>query len=318
MKKNDVLVLGGLGFLGSTLVEQLCSHSEELNIDKITIFDSSLFKDDGAISVLRHPKVELIIGDVRDEALLKKLVQAHNVVYPFSALVGAPRCALTPDEAWDVNYNSIKNIVRYAAPDTKIIYPNTNSIFGQSDVPVDEESSILCLSVYAESKYEAEVDILEFGGISLRLATLAGLSAGRQRRDLLVNSTILAALNPGYILLYEPHFQRCYISVADAARAFIHALANYEEMKGRAFNTGNTALNCSKAELTDHIKRYIPNFIVKVEEFTKDPDQRSYIVKNDRLEATGFKCKDDFDVIIPQVIKGYKLLLNCSSRHTNL
>ncbi len=71
-------------------------------------------------------------------------------------------------------------------------------------------------------------------------------------------------------------------------------------------------------ELTEHIKRFLPKFVVRVDEFEKDGDQRSYIVENKRLEATGFKCEDNFDVIIPQVIKGYKAMLECSSRYTNL
>ena len=317
-KKQNILVTGGLGFLGTTLISQLCERAEELNIGKITILDSALFKDDGAIAILRDPRVELVIGDVRNKELLVKLVREHNVIYPLAALVGAPRCAKTPDEARAINYQQVLDIVNNADFNTtKIIYPHTNSIFGQSAVPVDENSEIQCLSIYATSKHKSENEVLAFGGISLRLATLAGLSY-RQRKDLLVNSTILAALNPGYILMYEPHFQRNYISVRDAARAFIHALVNYDSMKGKAFNTGNTKLNCSKVELTQHIQRYLPKFIVKFDDFTKDPDQRSYIVKNDRLEATGFSCEDDFDVIIPQVIKGYKLLLECSSRHTNL
>lgn len=317
-----ILITGGFGFLGTSLVEQLLT-AKDLDIEKIIILDSLLFKEDGGIPILRDPRVELVIGDVRDNELLGTLIEKVDVIYPLAALVGAPRCAKTPKEAWDINYEHVSYAHEFAQlfsdhrSPMKIIYPNTNSIYGQSKEVVTEESDTKCLSVYAESKFKAEEEILNYGGVSLRLATLAGLSF-RQRKDLLVNSMTLAALNPGYVLMYEPHFQRNYISVRDAARAFVHALRNYDSMKGQAYNCGNTELNCSKLELAEHIKRYLPKFIVSINEFEKDPDQRSYQVSNAKLEATGFRCEDNFDVIIPQVIKGYKAMLECNTRYTNL
>lgn len=309
-----ILITGGFGFLGTTLIEQLLAATD-LGIKKITILDSLLFKEDGGIPLLRDPRVELIIGDVRNLDLVRKLRDEADVIYPLAALVGAPRCAKTPEEAKQINEDAVRVMAWNRSK--KIIYPNTNSIYGQSKEIVTENSEIKCLSVYAATKYAAEQSILENKGISLRLATLAGLSF-RQRKDLLVNSMTLAAINPGYVLMYEPHFQRNYISVRDAARAFVHALRNYDSMKGQAYNCGNTELNCSKLELAEHIKRYIPKFIVSINEFEKDPDQRSYEVSNAKLEATGFRCEDNFDIIIPQVIKGYKALLECSTRYTNL
>lgn len=316
--KNSVLVTGGCGFLGTTLVEQLLQRFDELNLEKITIFDSLALKDDGCLPLLRDKRVDLVVGDVRNRDLFKSLIQSHNVIYPLAAIVGMPACKKKEDEAWSVNHTQINDISLLAGTDAKVIYPNTNSIYGQSNTPVDEKSNIKCLSTYAKSKWRAEQMVLdEIAGISLRLATLAGLSY-RFRKDLLVNSMVLNALNPGYVILYEPDFQRNYISVRDAARAFIHSLVNYDSMKGQCYNTGNTKLNCSKMQLAQKIKEYVPNFVINVEPFAKDPDARSYVVLNDKLESTGFKCEDDFDTIIPQLISGYKVILECSSQYTNL
>ena len=312
-----ILITGGFGFLGTTLVEQLLLNTK-LDIESITILDSLLFKEDGGIPILRDPRVFLKIGDVRNEQLLRQLVSSNDVVYPLAALVGGPRCAKTPEEAETINYGHVAVVVDEARKTgAKVIYPNTNSIYGQSKEPVNEDSPIRCLSVYADTKYRAEKLVLEYGGISLRLATLAGLSF-RQRKDLLVNSMTLSALSPGYTLLYESNFQRNYISVRDAARAFVHALENYDSMSGRAYNTGNTALNCSKAELAAEIKKHVPSFVVREDEFEVDPDQRSYVVLNSRLEATQFKCEDGFNVIIPQLLKGYRAILECNTRYSNL
>lgn len=305
---KTILITGAAGFLGTSLIESLLAEADELGIDKIIGLDNLLFKDEAIIPLLRNPKLELVVGDVRDKDLLKKLAEKANVIFPLAALVGAPICAKFPKEAIDINLLHIQTIVENVSPNTQILYPCTNSIYGNSGGSVDEESPKRCISVYAETKFDGEKLVLEAGGTSLRLATLAGISY-RQRKDLLVNTMCLKALTDKYVLLYEPNFQRCYISVKDAARAFVFALKNYDKFKGQAFNCGNTSLNCSKLQLAEKIKAYIPNFVIKIEDYLKDPDQRDYSVRNDKLEATGFKCEQGFDIIIPEVLKAYKVLL---------
>lgn len=307
-----VLVTGAAGFLGTSIIEILLSRAEELGIEKVIGLDNLLFKEEAVIPLLRNPKFELVIGDVRDADLLIDLVQKVDVVYPLAALVGAPICAKFPKEARAINQNQIELIVGNMAWNTKLIYPCTNSIYGNSGGTVAEDSPKRCISVYAKTKYEGEKRILEAGGVSLRLATLAGVSY-RQRKDLLVNTMCYKALTDGYVLLYEPNFQRCYLSVKDAARAFVYALANYDKFKGQVFNCGNTALNSSKLELAQKVRQFVPSFVIKVEDYLKDPDQRDYRVLNDKLEATGFACEEDFGIIIPQVLKGYKVLLEISN-----
>lgn len=315
MEVTKILITGGLGYLGTSIIETLLKEVPEC---EITVLDSLMQKEDGSIPLLRDRRVNLVVGDVRDESLLRSLVAKSNVVYALSAIVGAPACAKNPIVAEAVNFQHVKNVADEAKKHgVKVIYPNTNSVYGSSDEIVTEESPVKCLSVYAKTKLDAESCVLNAGGVSLRLATLAGLSF-RQRKDLLVNSMTLAAMSPGYVLLYEQHFQRNYISVRDAARAFVHALKNYDVMSGNVYNTGNTKLNCSKLELAEHIKRYVPNFVIRSDEFHSDGDKRSYLVSNAKIEATGFQCEDDFDVIIPQILSGYKILLECSTRYTNL
>lgn len=307
--KKTILITGGFGFLGTILIEKLLAKSESLGIGKITILDSLVFKDQGPLAILRDPRVEIVIGDVRDKELLAKLSKEADVIYPLAALVGAPICAKYPKEAIDINQTQIQTIVDAARPETKIIVATTNSLYGKSDGKVTEESPIRPLSIYAQTKQVAEEIILKRGGVSLRLATLAGVSF-RQRKDLLVNTMCLKSISDGYVILYEPNFMRCYISVDDAARAFVHCLENYDKFAGQAYNCGNTSLNCSKLQLAEKIKEYVPNFVIKVDDYQKDGDQRNYWVENTKLESTSFQCKEGWDAIIPQVLKAYKVLLD--------
>jgi len=310
--KRIILITGAAGFLGTSIIEILLARADELHIEKIIGLDNLLFKEEAVLPLLRNPKFELVIGDVRDTDLLIKLVQQADVVYPLAALVGAPICAKFPKDAEAINLGQIKTIVGNVTWGTKIIYPCTNSIYGNSGGTVNEDSPKRCISVYAQTKYEGEKLVLEAGGVSLRLATLAGVSY-RQRKDLLVNTMCLKALTDKYVLLYEPNFQRCYLGVKDAARAFVYALEHYDKFKGKAFNCGNTSLNSSKLELANKVKEYVPGFVVTVNDYNKDPDQRDYRVLNDKIEATGFRCTEGFDIIIPQVLKAYKVLLEINN-----
>lgn len=309
--KMKILITGACGFLGTAIIEILLNRADELGIEKIVGLDNLMFKEEAVIPLLRNPKFELVIGDVRDQQLLGTLAKDADVIYPLAALVGAPICAQHPKDAVDINLHHIRTIVNNRKDESKILYPCTNSIYGNTGGTVDENSPNRCISVYAQSKFNAEKLVLAAGGTSLRLATLAGVS-WRQRKDLLVNTMCLKALTDKYVILYEPNFARCYISVKDAARAFVHALENYDKFSGHPFNCGNTALNSSKLELAQKVKEYVPQFVIRTEDYLKDPDQRDYRVLNDKIEATGFKCEEGFDVIIPQVLKAYKVLLEVS------
>ncbi len=58
-------------------------------------------------------------------------------------------------------------------------------------------------------------------------------------------------------------------------------------MKSNIYNVGLSSANVSKLELCDIIKKHIPTFTVVGGDIKKDPDQRNYIVSNEKLESTG-------------------------------
>ena len=128
------------------------------------------------------------------------------------------------------------------------------------------------------------------------------------RLDLLVNDFTYRAVTDRFVVLFEPHFKRNYLHVRDAARAFVHVLANYDRMKGRPYNVGLSDANISKMELCEMIERHVPGFQIITAEVGKDPDQRNYIVSNARIEATGFKPAFGLDEGIGELVKGYQIV----------
>jgi nucleoside-diphosphate-sugar epimerase len=311
---RKILVTGGLGYIGSVLIKKLLEDS----YNEVTVFDNILYKQIGSIYDCSNTRLNLIVGDVRDKETIRKLVHQNDVVIPLAAIVGAPACVKYKEEATDINYVQIKDISSWVYQDQLLIMPNTNSQYGSSKNIITEDSPRKPLSHYAETKCMAEDEILRAKGIALRLATVFGLSP-RMRMDLLVNDFTYKAATDGYLVLFEADFKRNYIHIQDVANAFVFMIDNYSKCKGNAYNVGLSSANLSKRELSETIKKYIPELVIKEEEFKKDIDQRNYIVSNAKIESLGWKPTKTIDDGVQELLKAIPMIKLFNNRNfTNL
>jgi len=134
--------------------------------------------------------------------------------------------------------------------------------------------------------------------------------APRMRLDLLVNDFVYRAVNDRALVVFEGHFKRNYIHIRDVARVFLHAIENFETMRGRAYNVGLEDANLTKLELCAAIQKHIPGFVYLEAPIGEDPDKRDYIVSNQRILATGWQPAHSLDLGIRELIKGYRILKN--------
>jgi len=311
---EKVLITGGAGYLGSTLTEVLLSKGYQ-----VTVLDSLVYKQLSLTSFCHNKNFKLVVGDVRDYQLLSDLVEANDIIIPLAAIVGMPACKKDPDLTVAINYQQIDDIIAYMRSSQKLLVPNTNSQYGSSDTIITEESPFNPLSLYAQTKCDAEKAVLDSGnGISLRLATVFGVSY-RQRMDLLVNDFTYRAFTDEFLVLFESHFLRNYVHVRDVAKAFVHLIENYQTCNNNAFNVGLTSANMSKLQLAQKIKEYVPNLVIIEEQFKEDFDKRNYIVSNEKLEKTGWFCDYSLDAGIQELLSAYKMINNFKNREfTNL
>ena len=199
----------------------------------------------------------------------------------------------------------------------KIIFPNSNSGYGvgEDGIYCTEESPLNPVSHYGKTKVDAESVIMNSGnGITLRLATVFGVSP-RMRLDLLVNEFVYKALTDRYITLFQANAIRNYIHIKDVSSAFRFMIDNYEDNMGEAFNVGLSDTNISKLELTERIKKYIPDFVVNQSDYYEDPDKRDYIVSNEKIESVGWKSNYSLDDGIQELISGYQIIINKDISH---
>lgn len=303
----NILVTGGAGYLGSTMVPDLLNAGH-----KVTVLDNFLFKQTSLNHVCHNTNFSVVKGDIRIESVIAPLMKKADVIIPLAALVGAPMCTLDPVGATTVNHDAISLMIKLLSKEQMVLMPTTNSAYGSGDENnfCTEESPLRPISQYAIEKVGIEKELMQHENtISFRLATVFGMSP-RMRIDLLVNDFAYRAVYDRFVVLFESHFKRNYIHVRDVSRVFQHALNNYDKMKGQVYNVGLTDANVSKWELCEHIQKQCPDFVFIEAPVGKDPDQRNYIVSNAKIEATGFKPAFSLDTGIAELIKGYKMIRN--------
>lgn len=302
-----ILVTGGAGYLGSTMVPDLLAAGH-----KVTVVDNFMFKQTSLNHVCHNPNFDVIKGDIRVESTIKPLLKDADIVIPLAALVGAPICNLDPIGAQTTNHDAILMMMKHISKEQRILMPTTNSAYGTGDENnfCTEESPLRPISKYAIDKVEIEKHLMEHeNAISFRLATVFGMSP-RMRIDLLVNDFAYRAVYDRFVVLFESHFKRNYVHVRDVSRAFQHGINNFEKMRGEVFNVGLSEANVSKYELCVEIQKLIPDFVFIEAPVGKDPDQRNYIVSNQKLEATGFKTRVTLQQGLSELVKGYRMVKN--------
>jgi nucleoside-diphosphate-sugar epimerase len=302
-----ILVTGGAGYLGSTLVPELLAAGH-----KVTVLDNFMYHQNSLAHVCHDPGFEVVRGDVRAESTVLPLLKKADIVIPLAAYVGAPLCARDPVGATTTNHDAIVTMLRHASKHQRILMPTTNSAYGSGDAHnyCTEESPLHPISHSAIEKVKVEKALMQHpNAVSFRLATVFGMSP-RMRIDLLVNDFTYRAVHDRFVVLFEAGFKRNYIHVRDVARAFLHGIDHYEKINGQIFNVGLSDANVSKQELCEVIQRQLPDFTFVEAPIGKDPDQRNYIVSNAKIEATGYRPRVSLEAGVRELIKGFTMIRN--------
>ena len=306
-QRFSVLVTGGAGYLGSILTPELLAAGH-----RVTVLDNFMYSQNSLAHLCANPDFDVANGDARAPDTLSPLVSKADVVIPLAAMVGAPLCNRDPIAATTTNRDAIATLCKMLSPSQRIVMPTTNSGYGIGEPGkfCTEETPLRPVSLYGRDKVAAEQIVLgRENAISLRLATVFGMSP-RMRIDLLVNDFVHRAVTDRFVVLFEAHFKRNYLHIRDVARAFLHAIDNFDDMRGSAYNVGLSDANLSKAELCERIKAHVAEFVYLEAPIGGDPDKRDYIVSNARIEATGYRTKYSLDDGIRELIKGFRMIRN--------
>jgi nucleoside-diphosphate-sugar epimerase/dTDP-4-dehydrorhamnose 3,5-epimerase-like enzyme len=281
----NVLVIGGLGYIGSVLYKII--QEESWNVE---ILDNHLYKE-------LKPTNQFIDVDIRDKDALKKYIQNFDVIVNLAAIVGDPACLIDTNLAIDINCIGTRFIAELCSKyNKKIVHISTCSIYGsEPNVIVKEEDEGFPIDFYGQTKYTQERlvrEICKDNYCVLRLGTAYGLSP-RMRYDLVVNAFAARAVKFNKITVFGGEQERPFVHIRDISRAIVHVIKN--NLSG-IFNVRGQ--NLSLLNLSEIVKEITD---CQVEINTNITDNRSYMVDSSKLLSTGFEFKYQISDAIEEI-----------------
>ena len=308
-KMEDVLVVGGAGYIGSVLTRQLLDAGY-----RVRVLDLEMFGIDSVSEILHHPRLEVMRGDFRNVEDVVRALRGMDAVVHLAAIVGDPACALDKNTTIAVNYAAAKMMAQLARANgiSRFVFASTCSVYGASDDIRDEFSDLNPVSLYATTKIDAERALIEatddfFQPTILRFATAYGWSH-RPRFDLVANLFSAQAVTDGRIRIFNGEQWRPFVHTRDIARACVMTLeAPLAAVGGEIFNVGDDSQNYTLRQLGEIVGNAHPGTVV--EEITNEEDPRNYRVNFDKIrDILGYRAsvtlEDGIQEMVDAVLSG--------------
>ena len=307
-----VLVIGGAGYVGSVLVEELLERGYA-----VKVFDRLYYGDYGLARI--RDRIELIVGDMR--LIEDKVLKGVDAVINIGGLSNDPTAEYNPKANFEINTRATTNSARLCKQHgiKRYLFASTCSIYDigveafEKDIIFDEETKVSPKAAYSKSKFEAEKSLLSmsdkcFCPVIIRKGTIFGFSP-RMRYDLVVNTFLKDILTKGYMTaFYGGEMWRPLVSVRDAARAYIACLeAPEERIKGEIFNLVYSNFRIS--ELALRVKEALKSLNIKADINMNYgySSVRSYRVSGKKLEKVlGFKPIISVEEAVRDMVKKIK------------
>lgn len=307
-----ILVTGGAGYVGSTLVPMLLEKGYA-----VRVIDNLMYGGESLLPCFRYDNFEVEVGDITDRKIVRSSLKGIDVIIHLAAIVGFPACKKEPELAERVNVYGTKLLNEERSKGQLLIYASTGSNYGDIEVEIcTEEIPLKPLTKYGETKTEAEQYLLENENVIVhRFATGFGLSP-RLRLDLLVNDFVHQALKNKSLIVYERHFTRSFIDLRDMGRSIIFAIENIDRMKGNVYNVGDECMNYSKEQVALEIKKKV-DFYLHFAEVGEDPDKRNYYVSYEKINKLGFRTSISLQQGIDDLIRGLRVI-RISNKYSNI
>lgn len=282
-----VLITGGAGYVGGWLTDRAIEAGHDVRVYDLLLYEDRYLKE-----------VDFYAGDVLDTARLMPHLEWADTVVWLAGLVGDPACALDPVLTNKINLDSVRWLCENF--DGRIIFPSTCSVYGAQDEELDETSPTNPLSLYAESKLQAEEIFAELrpDTLILRLATLAGLgdTHSRIRLDLVVNLLVVRARLIGELEVFGGNQYRPLLHVRDVATAVVPHLDT--DVSG-IFNLGTE--NVTILELAQRVVDRVGQAAIRVVDVPFQ-DTRNYRVSFERARRhLGYESRHSIDDAIDEV-----------------
>jgi UDP-glucose 4-epimerase len=308
MKNKKVVVTGGLGFIGSNLVEKLVQNNE------VTIIDDLSTGKMANVSHLDQNKLKIVKGSIVNLDLLK-IFKDHDFVFHQAALPGVPRRIKDPKATNDAGITGTLNVL-VAAKDAgikKVVYASSSSVYGDTPtLPKKEDMPINPLSPYAVSKAAGELYCSVFHNIyGLKTTSLRYFNVFGPRQDL---NSQYAAVIPKFIKAIQHDESPIIYGYGEQSRDFtyIDHVVDANILACESKCTGIYNIACGRRITINQLVDLINEICHKnVKPKYVDPltgDIKHSLADISRSSAFGYKLQGNFKDELEKTIKGYKFV----------
>ena len=307
ISKRQVLLIGGSGYIGTTVTTELLKAGYGVRNLDCHVYGNGL----AALTSVTHPDYEFFYGDFCDTDVLEKALEGITDVIFLAGLVGDPITKKFPEASAAINDRGVKGAIDFLNGKnlTQVLFISTCSNYGliKDGELADEEFELNPLSSYASDKVTGEKHLLsqkgvtDYDGTVLRFATAFGMSS-RMRFDLTVNEFTRDLYLGKELLVFDAETWRPYCHVKDFAKLIRRVL---ELDTGRSsfevFNAGGESNNATKQMIVDKIVDRIPTANVTYQ--GKGSDPRNYRVNFQKVQKKLlFKPSQSLDNGIDEII----------------
>jgi nucleoside-diphosphate-sugar epimerase len=277
-----VMVTGGAGYVGSSLIPKLLRNGYEVSVLDLYLY-GDVFAD-----LKSNPGLREIKGDLRNPADVARSLEGCDAVIHLACISNDPSFDLNPDLGRSINFDCFRPLVK-ASKDAgvkRFIYASSSSVYGiKKDMNVTEELALEPLTDYSKYKAMCE-EVLEeerepgFVAVTLRPATICGY-APRLRLDLTVNILTSHAINNKRITVFGGEQLRPNLHVEDMTDLYLQLLeAPDEAVSGKVWNAGYH--NLKVREIAEMVQSEVGQGVDIV--VTPSDDHRSYHVSSEKIK----------------------------------
>jgi nucleoside-diphosphate-sugar epimerase len=303
---DTVLVTGGAGYVGAVLVPKLLDKGY-----RVKVLDLYIYGEHVLDAVKDNHGLEQIKGDIRDRALLEKVIPGCDAVIHLACISNDPSFELDPALGRSINYDAFLDLVDVSKNSGvhRFVYASSSSVYGiKKEENVTEDLLLQPLTDYSKYKALCEEVLLKerepgFVTMILRPATVCGYSP-RLRLDLTVNILTNHAVNKRRITVFGGQQMRPNIHIEDMTDLYVKSLQWPDEtIDGKIFNAGYENYRIIE------IAKMVRNVVGKDVEIVTTPtdDHRSYHISSDKTKRElGFAAQHTIEDAVYDLVAAFQ------------
>ncbi|MCW3091578.1 MAG: NAD-dependent epimerase/dehydratase [Ferruginibacter sp.] len=306
-KEENILITGGVGFIGVNLADRLLTEGK-----KVIVFDNlsraGVEKNLTWLKERHGHNLQVMIADIRDKAAVATAVENAGRIFHFAAQVAVTSSLTDPFYDFEVNAQGTLNLleaIRQSAHQPPVIFASTNKVYGDLDdlgivmngtryhpentifrqQGISEKRNLDFHSPYGCTKGVADQYMLDYARtfglktVVFRMSCIYGLHQFGNEDQGWVAHFLIQAIKNNTITLYGDGKQvRDILYIEDLVNAYLLAMENVQDLSGNAFNMGggigNTISLLELCEMISKISGKKPT--VKFEDW-RPSDQKYYV-----------------------------------------